>query len=436
MRCKKNEPYELSISPRSGASLITVFAMLKWGGIVLLLLNSVAEGHSIQSIDSEAQFASILCRNPKDEAANDLLDKNAQLINANLWSALLNCASAAQRQGGSPAKSIEIYKLGLRVADRLNKPELRAASYYYVGRTYSEMNDFENSIQAYETSRKLFEQAGSERNLSHVLADLGGFYLAAEDYEKAQSYSEQSLTIAEQTKSSLTRESLGPIEYARARSLQTLGQIDLNRGSHAEALNKLGEALALFERLNGTGSSYNIRMADVLIALAKVYGEIGDYGRAFTFLTKAHQVSRSSGDQNTRANIMSNQASLFLEQEDYVAAQTYFNGSLAIYRRLGNARQEARVLLNLAITEQRQDCNDDALRLFQRSMERAHATNLVEIEIAAGEGTGVVLTAKRDFPNALQAINQSLGLARRVNTKTLQVELLWRAAQTYYAMQD
>jgi CHAT domain-containing protein len=69
-------------------------------------------------------------------------------------------------------------------------------------------------------------------------------------------------------------------------------------------------------------------------------------------------------------------------------------------------------------------------------MEISKAAKLVGVQITAGEGIGVALTAKHDFPNALKTINESLEIARRVNAKTSEVQLLWRAAQTYYAMQD
>jgi CHAT domain-containing protein len=133
---------------------------------------------------------------------------------------------------------------------------------------------------------------------------------------------------------------------------------------------------------------------------------------------------------------MSAQAFLFLEQEDYAQAQKYFQTSLAIYKSLGNARQEARVLLNLAVVRQQQGLDQDALQLFQRSMALANTAKLVDLQIAAGACLSVVFTAKRDFPNALKSINDSLELTRRVNAKTREVELLWRAAQTYYAMQN
>jgi len=424
------------LQPRITDGLTGILPILAWGTITLLLLTCVASAQSVDTIDSETHLASILCRAPTQEAVNEkLLNTNAQLVNATLWSALLDCASSAQSQG-SPARPIEIYKLTLRVADRLNKPELVATTYYYLGRTYSRMNAVENSIQAYETSRKLFEQAGIESSLIYVVADLSAMYFTAEDYEEAQRYAEQGLAIAGQVTSSPIKGPLGPVEYGQARSLHTLGEIDLHHGDHEEAKKKLSKAVALYEGLNGAGSSYNIQMAEALIGLAKVYAEMGEYRRAFSYLNKARQVARSSGDLNTQANVMRNQAVLFLEQEDYATAQKYFDASLAIYRSLVNAREETRVILSLAGIEERQGRHDDALCLFQRSMERAQLTNSVDMQIAAGQGLAVVLTAKRDFPNALQAINGSLKMARRVNARTSEVELLWRAAQIHYAIRD
>jgi CHAT domain-containing protein/tetratricopeptide (TPR) repeat protein len=433
MKCEETALQEIYRRQEEHKTRSHTVNMLAWSGVVLLFLASAVGAQPVQTIGSEAQLASMLCRNPKEDEANELLNKHGQLVNVTLWNELLNCASSAQQ---SPGISIEIYKLTGRVAERLNKPDLVAVSYYHLGRTYSGMTNVEQSIQAYEASRKLFEQAGIESNLIHVLADLGALYFTVEDYEKAQSYSERSLAIAGEMKFSPAEASLGPIERAQARAFHILGQIDLRHGNHEEALNKLREALVLFERLNGTSSSYNLEIADALIAIAKVYGEIGQYRQAFSYLNKAHQVSKSFGDQNTRASIMSSQASLFLDQEDYAAAQKYFEASLAIYRSLGNTREEARVLLDLAVIDQRQGHDDDALQLFQLSMERANAAKLVDVQIAAGQGLAVVFTAKRDFPNASHAINQNLELARRLNAKTREVELLWRAAQIYYAMRN
>jgi hypothetical protein len=104
--------------------------MLTWAGVVLCVLTPVVGAQSSQTIDSETQLASMLCRNPKEDAANELLDKHANLVTVTLWNTLVKCASSAQQ---SASESVEIYKFAGRVAGRLNKPELVGTSYYYLG---------------------------------------------------------------------------------------------------------------------------------------------------------------------------------------------------------------------------------------------------------------------------------------------------------------
>jgi hypothetical protein len=78
----------------------TISTMLKWSLMVLVLFPYVASAQSVQNIDSEAQLASVLCRNPKEDTTNELLlDKNAQLVNVTLWNALLDWPLALCGEG-------------------------------------------------------------------------------------------------------------------------------------------------------------------------------------------------------------------------------------------------------------------------------------------------------------------------------------------------
>jgi hypothetical protein len=81
--CKRNSGSELwLLKQRSTHSPISISTGLKWSLMVLVLFTSVARAQSVQTIDSEAQLASVLCRNPKEETTNELLlDKHAQLVN-------------------------------------------------------------------------------------------------------------------------------------------------------------------------------------------------------------------------------------------------------------------------------------------------------------------------------------------------------------------
>jgi tetratricopeptide (TPR) repeat protein len=120
----------------------------------------------------------------------------------------------------------------------------------------------------------------------------------------------------------------------------------------------------------------------------------------------------------------------------YLQAKNNLDGSLQIYLSINKRKEAAKVLLNLGVIEQRQSNYDQALALFQRSLQGAKATKTLDVEIAAGEGMGVALAAKNDFQSALDALNQSLEIATVTKDSTRQTELLWRSAETYYAMGD
>src|SRR5207302_255298 len=94
--------------------------------------------------------------------------------------------------------------------------------------------------------------------------------------------------------------------------------------------------------------------------------------------------------------------------------------------------EAAKVSLNLGVVEQRQAHYDEAVSQFDRSLRAATVAQIKDAQIAADEGIGVVLTAKRDFAGAIESLNKGRALARQTGNKTRQAEILWRAAQAYY----
>src|SRR5947207_13729085 len=101
-----------------------------------------------------------------------------------------------------------------------------------------------------------------------------------------------------------------------------------------------------------------------------------------------------------------------MEQEDYSQASVQFEQSLKLYRSVKNQKEESRVLLNLGVVQQRQGKHDEALTLFGQSLDAAVMTKLVDVQIAALEGIGVVLTAQSRFDNALKTLDKGLAIAR------------------------
>jgi len=394
----------------------------------LLALAQTAE----QPIMSEAQLAAALCQVREDEQSRDALLKTyPHLVDSPLWEDVTRRAAAAYYQE-SPDRALKIYEVSIQVATKLRDPKLLARTYYNLARTFSGMNQPEKAIESYERSRQYFEQAGLRRDLIYVLADLGAIYFNKEHYQRAKEYSEQSILIADSAKSSDAPVGFWPDDFGRARALHTLGEIDLRNSDHEDAIAKLQTSLGLYQELNGKGSNYNFYIASVYAALGKVYPESGEYTRALFYLNKALDIARASYDQDSIALILNSIGYLYMEQEDYAQAKEHFDRSLKIYLAVNNQVEASKVFLNLGVIEQRQAHYDEALSQFRLSLQAAKATQITDVQIAAGEGVGVVLTAKKDLVGALEILNESLTLAKETRNKPRQIELLWRSAETYH----
>src|SRR5687767_1202120 len=98
MQCEETASQQIHGLQEEHGSRSRILNMLIWAGVALSLLTSVVGAQSVQTIDSEAQLASMLCRSAKEDAVNELLNKHAQLINVTLWNKLLKCASSAEHQ--------------------------------------------------------------------------------------------------------------------------------------------------------------------------------------------------------------------------------------------------------------------------------------------------------------------------------------------------
>jgi CHAT domain-containing protein len=386
-------------------------------------------------IESQADLVSALCQARQTEQSREhLLKSHPQLMNSQLWSALIDHA-VTDYYGGSPEQALTTYAIAKQVATQLQSSKLLAMTYYSIGRTHSGLNQLSKAVAAYEKSKDLFEEAGLRRDLTYILADLGLIYFIQEDYQRAASYSEQSLALLQKERTQVPP-GAWPDEYGKATALATLADLNLRDGDFQQAITRLRQSLALYQELNRGGSSFDPYVAGDLQTLGRVYTASGDYTQALLFLNQALKIFRPLHDVTAIANVLNSIGILYLEQEDYAQAKKCFEESLTIYVSTNNQKEAARLLLNLGVVEQRQSNYDQALVQLKLSLKTAKSTQNIDVAIAASEGIGAVLTAKNDCNAALEVLNQALATAKDIRDKTRQIELLWRTAQTYYEMED
>lgn len=341
----------------------------------------------------------------------------------------------AQSEREQARSEVTLNETAVQVAKQLNDSKLLAITYYQLGHIYSDRNLFPQAIASYEKSKDSFERAGLTRDEVYVLADLGALYFIQEDYQKARECSEGSLRIAESANSSVPAGAF-PDELGKARALLTLGDLDTHEGNYEHAVEELQNSLALYQRLNGSSSSYDLYIAGVYGALGRAYPEIGDSTSGLFCLNKALDIADHHSDKRLTASLRNDIGYLYLEQEDYAQASAQFGESLKIYEAENNQRERGRVLLNLGVVEQRRSNYEYALRYFRLSIENATITGALDNQIAAYEGIGAVLSSKKDFPGAIDVLNKGLAIAKNTGNRIRQTEILWRLAQVNYETGD
>ncbi len=397
-------------------------------------LNSFAQQTS--PIQSEEELISTLMKADSDRQTSlqYLLQDYSSLVTPRLWKKLIAKATSAYYSDG-PDRSLALYRVAIAVADHLKDVKSLASTHYYICRTYSGLGKTDEAIRSCLESRRLFESAGLRRNLIYVLSDVGSLYLYARDYKQARYYSEQAIVVADAVKNTNEPAGLLPDQYGLAGALSTLGALCGRDGNYSQAIEYLQKSFTLYQELDGSGLKYGYQQADNLAEMGRVHKAMGDNVQALLFLNKALDTARRLPYHDLTAGILNSIGLLYLEQEDYTRAVSYFGQSLKVYSNSANRTETALVLQNLGVTNQRQGNHDQALESFRKSIRQAGESDK-DVLIAARQGMGAVYREKGEFKAALEALDQGLSLAQQVGDQTRIAEILWRKAEVHHDLRN
>lgn len=357
-----------------------------------------------------------------------LLNEHSHLVTTSLWNKLVDRAAFAY-YGAGPERALWLYDVAIKVAECINDQKLLATTWYKIGRNYSGMGKMNESIQAYLTSRKIFEEAGLGRDLIYILSDLGTLYFYVDDYRQARIYSEQSLRLADSLKNSHAPLGAWPDDFGVAGALSTLASLRHRQGDLEGAIDLLKQSLALYRELDQDSLKYGFQLSDTIAELGRVHTAIGDNMQALVYLTEALDIAKRQPSRDLVGRTLNSLGILYLEQEDYEKATELLKQSLQVYQSLKNRGEQSRVLLNLAVVDQRTGNDDRALERFRASLDQATEANMKDVMISAGEGIGAVLRVKGDYVAAIEMLDRSLQLAEEIGSQTQIAEILWRKAE-------
>jgi tetratricopeptide (TPR) repeat protein len=213
------------------------------------------------------------------------------------------------------------YQLALQSGQKAVKIYPRSAeAHFCLGKTYSELGDFNLSIKELKTAEKL---TNSKDVLGAIYSFIGTDYEDIGDLNNALLYFDRQLEMARDLNN----------QEEESVALNNIGLIYRNQGNYDKALEYYNKSLQLTSDPSSIATIYN--------NIGEVYWDKGDKNKAVEYFKKAVEFSQKAGDYHGTAVHMLNLGATYTDLKNFSEAQYYLQKGLLMVQKLGDKYEEA-----------------------------------------------------------------------------------------------
>ncbi|WP_445172219.1 tetratricopeptide repeat protein [Microcoleus sp.] len=180
-----------------------------------------------------------------------------------------------------------------------------------------------------------------------------------------------------------------------------------------KAIAKLEEALNLYRE-----ARENAGQAVSLLALGRVYDDLGEKQKALEYYSQSLTLSRAVGDRTGEANTLNNIGTVYSELGEQQKALEYYSQSLPLSRAVGAARGEANTLNNIGKVYSDLGEKQKALEYYSQSLPLFRAVGDRSGEANTLNNIGTVYSDLGEKQKALEYFSQSLPLYLSVGDRS------------------
>ena len=165
--------------------------------------------------------------------------------------------------------------------------------------------------------------------------------------------------------------------------------------------------------------------------VADAFNIMNDYHAALDWGQRGLDLARSTGWPGSIGTSLVQLAEPLRQLKQFDAAQAMLQQALDTLQAVPRSSNAALALEYLGSLALDQQDYAGALKYFRQLQERADALNQADLQIAARLGMARTLSLLNNGAQALEAAKQALSLARRQQSATHQINLLWALANIY-----
>ncbi len=238
-----------------------------------------------------------------------------------------------------PQSAIEYARKSLVLSSKIGDSLLMATSYNRVGLVYDYSGSFDLAEQNYLKSYEIILRNSGEMATDNILNNLGGVCYYTGRYEEGMQYYLKSLKIREQKKDNTLPKSINNI----AQSYNNLALLLKAQRKYTEAIEYYKKALVIKSDLGDTNG-----LITVSNNMGTVYMKMDSLDLAKVHFLNALEVTDSSQQYDQYAMVLNNIGTLHGRKHELEEAIAYYDQALLLYTRVGDQLGVATVFINQA----------------------------------------------------------------------------------------
>ncbi len=336
---------------------------------------------------------------------------------------------------GEWTEAENVFRRALRIAEDL-KDESRIGDISQLEAKYDE------SLELYKEGLDIYDRLGHEKGYCESLGRIGGIYCNISEYDKAMEYLKEMQIIAEKLQDgdlmSKLYGSMGSTYYGRGEMQESLeyykkkldiekkkddlleiGYTMINMGTLYVKLREYEKAMEIcdqvLEIVENTGDK--LMEQNVLGKLGIVYTEQGDYTRGLEYYKKKLSLSEKTGDRRSIAYVANNIGELYKEKGEYDKALEYYQKDVDISKDLGDKRGYAITVGNMGNLYKLMWDYDKAEELYDETIQIARVQDTKDV-LSFFTSCKADLFFERDMVEDAQLLNnEAMEIAESINMR-------------------
>lgn len=337
-------------------------------------------------------------------SAQDTVDVRSQII----WAYVISGRAHLRQSQLALAESA--FAAGLELARTSGDGFVEATLLNYLGLTAQYGSQPLTALSSYELAAARYRELGASHHLAVTLGNVGGVFYQTGQFEPALGRYKQALEVHNQ---------LNDLD-GQATVLGNMASLLRDQGQLGKSLELNRRTLDLYDAL---GNAWGQHL--VYHRMGVLYQRMGDWSRARSWFSKAHQGRLGTGSKGAAANSLSRIGDTWRAQKDFGKAMDAYREALSLYRETEHAVNIGRTEVKLARCLLETGDLSEAETVLAGTVETFRAASLVK-DLARAELTlGVLFGRQGKATEALKKIHKSLSLFEKADNPIGEAEALF-----------